>query len=328
MVGENLSQLIHKLMLSTLFILSLWGISCNGFAQPLSAASTQLKFEHIRSEDGLNQNTITSLFMDSAGMLWIGTQDGLHAYSGHNFNIFPHSPNNPNSISDGYISDIIQDKEGYIWIATFSQGVNRLDLRTGNVERFGQKQGLTDPRTTKLSVVGNTLWIGTKAGLFSLSTKTKRITQVNLGNSAQPYITSLANVEDSYLLAGTQDSGTFAISANTITRLNIPQNLTAHQIKAHSANAITLALGRQLWHYNLASQQGEILWQTDDNVPYIKDFIQTEQNDFWVVGPEAGLIQLEKNDKAFTATYHRYDPKRTNSISENNILSLLQDSFG
>ncbi|MCU8083887.1 EAL domain-containing protein [Shewanella oncorhynchi] len=328
MVGENLSQLIHKLMFSTLFILSLWGISCNGLAQPLSAASTQLKFEHIRSEDGLTQNTITSLFMDNAGMLWIGTQDGLHAYNGHSFNIFPHSPNDPRSISESYVSDIIQDSEGNIWVSTFSQGVNRLDLSKGTFEHFGQEQGLTDPRTTKLSVVGNTLWIGTKAGLFSLSTKTKRITQVNLGNSVQPHITSLANVEDTYLLAGTQDSGTFAVSANTITRLNVPQNLTAHQIRAHSANAITLALGGQLWHYNLASQQGEILWQTDDNVPYIKDFIQTEQGDFWVVGPEAGLIQLERNDKAFTATYHRYDPKRTNSISENNILSLLQDPFG
>ncbi|MCU7986748.1 EAL domain-containing protein [Shewanella sp. SW24] len=328
MVGENLSQLIQKLMFSTLFILSLWGISCNGLAQPLSAASTQLKFEHIRSEDGLTQNTITSLFMDNAGMLWIGTQDGLHAYNGHSFNIFPHSPNDPRSISESYVSDIIQDSEGNIWVSTFSQGVNRLDLSTGTFEHFGQEQGLTDPRTTKLSVVGNTLWIGTKAGLFSLSTKTKRITQVNLGNSVQPHITSLANVEDTYLLAGTQDSGTFAVSANTITRLNVPQNLTAHQIRAHSANAITLALGEQLWHYNLASQQGEILWQTDDNVPYIKDFIQTEQGDFWVVGPEAGLIQLERNDKAFTATYHRYDPKRTNSISENNILSLLQDPFG
>lgn len=328
LVGENLSQLIHKLMLSTLFILSLWGISCNGLAQPLSAASTQLKFEHIRSEDGLTQNTITSLFMDNAGMLWIGTQDGLHAYNGHSFNIFPHSPNDPRSISESYVSDIIQDSEGNIWVSTFSQGVNRLDLSTGTFEHFGQEQGLTDPRTTKLSVVGNTLWIGTKAGLFSLSTKTKRITQVNLGNSVQPHITSLANVEDTYLLAGTQDSGTFAVSANTITRLNVPQNLTAHQIRAHSANAITLALGEQLWHYNLASQQGEILWQTDDNVPYIKDFIQTEQGNFWVVGPEAGLIQLERNDKAFTATYHRYDPKRTNSISENNILSLLQDPFG
>ncbi|MBI1675652.1 EAL domain-containing protein [Shewanella sp. DW31] len=328
MVGENLSQLIHKLIFSTLFILSLWGISCNGLAQPLSAASTQLKFEHIRSEDGLTQNTITSLFMDNAGMLWIGTQDGLHAYNGHSFNIFPHSPNDPRSISESYVSDIIQDSEGNIWVSTFSQGVNRLDLSTGTFEHFGQEQGLTDPRTTKLSVVGNTLWIGTKAGLFSLSTKTKRITQVNLGNSVQPHITSLANVEDTYLLAGTQDSGTFAVSANTITRLNVPQNLTAHQIRAHSANAITLALGGQLWHYNLASQQGEILWQTDDNVPYIKDFIQTEQGDFWVVGPEAGLIQLERNDKAFTATYHRYDPKRTNSISENNMLSLLQDPFG
>lgn len=323
-----MSLQIHRLVLITLCALSLFSFSLKGVSQPLSAANTQLKFEHIRSENGLNQNTITSLFMDSAGMLWIGTQDGLHGYNGHNFNLFIHSPNNPTSISESYVSDIIQDADGYIWVGTFSQGVNRLDLKTGSFERFGLKQGLTDLRVTRLNIVGNTLWIGTQGGLFSLSTKTQRISQVNLGNSVEPYITSLANVENTYLLTGTQNSGTFAVSSNTITRLNVPQNLTAHQIKANSTRAITLALGNQLWHYDLISQQGEVLWQTENNTAYIKDFIQTPLGRFWAVGPEAGLIQLDREGGQLAATYHKYDTKRADSISENNILSLLQDPFG
>jgi len=190
-----LSHPVLKLFFGTLCLLSLCGAPLTGSALPLNAANTQLKFEHIRSEEGLNQNTITSLFMDSAGMLWIGTQDGLHSYNGYNFNLFIHSPNNPSSISESFISDIIQDAEGYLWIGTFSQGVNRLDLNTGTFERFGLEQGLTDPRVTKLNIVGNTLWIGTQGGLFSLSIKTQRITQVSLGNSVEPHITSLANVK-------------------------------------------------------------------------------------------------------------------------------------
>lgn len=328
LIGVNLSPLIHRLALYTLCILSVFGFPFYGAAQPLSGALTQLKFDHIRSEEGLNQNTITSLLTDSAGMLWVGTQDGLHSYNGYNFNIFIHSPNNPTSISESYISDIIQDANGDIWVGTFSQGINRLDLKTGTFERFGPAQGLTEPRVTKLSIVGNTLWIGTQSGLFSFSTKTKRITQVSLGNSLEPHITSLANVENTYLLAGTHNSGTFAVSANTITRLNVPQDVTAHQIRANSARSITLALDNQLWQYNLHSQEGTILWQTDDDIAYLKDFIQTEQGNFWAVGPEAGLIQLDKSHKTYQPTYHKFDPSRTNSISENNILSLLQDPFG
>ncbi|WP_310189274.1 EAL domain-containing protein [Shewanella putrefaciens] len=327
-IGVNLRPFTYKLVICTLYILSLLWIPQNGWAQPLSAANTQLKFEHIRSEEGLNQNTITSLFMDSAGMLWIGTQDGLHSYNGHSFNLFIHSPNDPTSISESYVSDIIQDPEGYIWVGTFSQGVNRLDLSTGKFEHFGLEQGLTEPRVTKLNIVGNTLWIGTQSGLFSLSTKTQRINQVNLGNSVEPYITSLANVDNTYLLAGTQNSGTFAVSANTITRLNVPQNVTAYQIKANSKRSIDLALGNQLWRYDLISQQGEVLWQVDPDIPYIKDFIQTPLGVIWAVGPEAGLIQLDREAGQLIATYHKYDTKRTNSISENNILSLLQDPFG
>ncbi|MGI2024616.1 EAL domain-containing protein [Shewanella glacialipiscicola] len=330
MIGMNLSQLFHRLILCFLGVLSVLGSPSNGLAQSLDSINSQLKFEHIRSVDGLNQNSITSLFMDKAGMLWIGTQDGLHAYNGYDFSIFTHSPNDPTSISESYVSDIIQDQEGYIWVSTFGQGINRLDLNTGTFQHFGQEQGLTEPRTTKLNLVGNTLWIGTKAGLFSLSIKSQHITRVNLSNenNVAPYITSLANVDNTYLLAGTQSSGVFAVSASTITRLNVPNNATANQIKASSANEVILALGNQLWHYNLATQQGNVLWQTDDSVPYIKDFIQTEQGDFWAVGPEAGLIQLTQRQSVFEASYHKFDSKRTDSISANNILSLLQDPFG
>lgn len=319
---------IHRLVLITLCVLSLVSFSLKGLAIPLSAANTQLKFEHIRSENGLNQNTITSLFIDSAGMLWIGTQDGLHGYNGHHFNLFIHTPTDSTSISENYVSDIIQDADGYIWVGTFSQGINRLDLKTGSFERFGQEQGLTDLRVTKLNIVGNTLWIGTQGGLFSLSTKTQRISKVNLGINAEPYITSLANVENTYLLAGSQNSGTFAVSSNTITRINVPQNLTAHQIKANSTRSITLALGNQLWHYDLISQQGDMLWKTENNIAYIRDFIQTPLGHFWAVGPGAGLIQLDREGGQLTATYHKYETKRADSISENNILSLLQDPFG
>ncbi|MFB2800971.1 EAL domain-containing protein [Shewanella seohaensis] len=328
MIGVTLSHPILKLFFAALCLLGLSGAPLTGLALPLNAANTQLKFEHIRSEEGLNQNTITSLFMDSAGMLWIGTQDGLHSYNGYNFNLFIHSPNDPKSISESYVSDIIQDAHGYIWVGTFSQGINRLDLKTGTFERFGVEQGLTDPRVTKLNIVGNTLWIGTQGGLFSLSTRTNRITQVSLGTSIEPQITSLANVDNTYLLAGTKASGTFAVTANTITRLNVPQDVVAYQIKANSTRAITLALGNQLWHYDLVSQQGQILWQTEHNVPYIKDFIQTPQGQFWVVGPEAGLIQLDREGEHFVAAYHKYDTKRPTSISENNMLCLLEDSFG
>ncbi|MFB2718999.1 EAL domain-containing protein [Shewanella xiamenensis] len=328
MIGVALSQPILRLIVSVLCILIFVAVLPAGLALPLNAANTLLKFEHIRSEEGLNQNTITSLFMDSAGMLWIGTQDGLHSYNGYNFNLFIHSPNDPQSISESFISDIIQDAQGYLWIGTFSQGINRLNLKTGTFERIGIEQGLTDPRVTKLNIVGNTLWIGTQSGLFSFSTRTKRLTQVSLGTSVEPYITSLANVDNTYLLAGTRDNGTFAVSANTITRLNVPQDVIAYQIKANSSRAISLALGNQLWHYDLTTQQGTIIWQAEHNVPYIKDFVQTSQGQFWVVGPEAGLIQLEREADQFVATYHKFDPKRTNSISENNILSLLEDPFG
>lgn len=52
----------------------------------------QLRFQHVSSMNGLNQNSITSLYQDKAGILWIGTQDGLHSYNGIEFTLFQHDP--------------------------------------------------------------------------------------------------------------------------------------------------------------------------------------------------------------------------------------------
>lgn len=322
-----MSQAFHRLILCIISCI-LVGFIPNGAAQPASTANPQLKFEHIRSQDGLNQNTVTSLFMDKAGMIWIGTQDGLHAYNGHKFTLFTHTPSDSSSISESHITSIIQDKDDYLWVGTFSEGINRLNLRNGLFQQFAEGDGLTDPRVTKLSLVGDTLWIGTQSGLFSLSLSSKRIIPVSLSESIAPYITSLANVDDKYLIVGSKNSGTFAITADTITRLNVPQYLTAHQIRATGTQQVTLALGHQLWHYDLNTQQGQLLWQAPDNIPYLRDFIPGANERIWTAGPESGLIQLDKNAEHYQASYHKYDPKRSNSVSENNILSMLQDNFG
>jgi two-component system sensor histidine kinase ChiS len=56
----------------------------------LAAEEGILKFEHISSEDGLSQNTVTAIIQDQKGFMWFATQEGLNRYDGYEFKIYGH----------------------------------------------------------------------------------------------------------------------------------------------------------------------------------------------------------------------------------------------
>ena len=68
----------------------------------VSAQKQDIKFKHLSLEDGLSQSTINTIFQDSKGFLWIGTQDGLNKYDGYEFTVYKHAPDNLNSLSNNY----------------------------------------------------------------------------------------------------------------------------------------------------------------------------------------------------------------------------------
>ena len=53
-----------------------------------SFSTSKLKFEHITTDNGLSQSTVTSILQDRQGFMWFGTFDGLNRYDGYNFTIY------------------------------------------------------------------------------------------------------------------------------------------------------------------------------------------------------------------------------------------------
>jgi ligand-binding sensor domain-containing protein len=63
-----------------------------------------LRFQNLTVNEGLSMGSITGFEKDSKGFIWMGTAEGLHRYDGQNFNIFKHTENEPNSLSDSYVT--------------------------------------------------------------------------------------------------------------------------------------------------------------------------------------------------------------------------------
>ena len=47
-----------------------------------------IHFQAIGVENGISQPTVTSIYQDEFGIIWIGTKDGLNRYNGTDFHIF------------------------------------------------------------------------------------------------------------------------------------------------------------------------------------------------------------------------------------------------
>lgn len=47
-----------------------------------------IHFQAIGVENGISQPTVTSIYQDEFGIIWIGTKDGLNRYNGTDFQIF------------------------------------------------------------------------------------------------------------------------------------------------------------------------------------------------------------------------------------------------
>ncbi|GJM32935.1 MAG: hypothetical protein DHS20C18_19360 [Saprospiraceae bacterium] len=97
---RNLLLLFLLALFSTLFV---WGQE----KAPFSLLTKDLQFEHLTREDDLPSVEITSIFADSRGFLWFGTNDGLVRYDGDELKVYN---NDPNSLSSNSINTILEDK--------------------------------------------------------------------------------------------------------------------------------------------------------------------------------------------------------------------------
>ena len=110
-----------KIILTIVCIISYMSISTS-----YASMIENFNFKNITIEDGLSQSTIKTIYQDSKGYIWIGTEDGINRYNGYEFKQYKYDEYDKNSISHNYIVDIAEDKNGRIWVSTIN-GLTRID---------------------------------------------------------------------------------------------------------------------------------------------------------------------------------------------------------
>ena len=90
-------------------------------------------FSHYKVEDGLSQNTVHSIFQDSYGFMWFGTDNGLNKFDGSNFRIYRNNPNDSSSLCANMVTVIYEDRDRNLWVGNGYNGLNLFDREWGEL---------------------------------------------------------------------------------------------------------------------------------------------------------------------------------------------------
>jgi ligand-binding sensor domain-containing protein/serine phosphatase RsbU (regulator of sigma subunit) len=97
---------------------------------------------HVSKLFNFKLNNLRSVFEDNKNNIWLGTNDGVYIID-ENFNLVQHLTTE-DGISDNYIISICQDINGFIWLASYNNGISKIDisLKEIQIESFFKSDGL------------------------------------------------------------------------------------------------------------------------------------------------------------------------------------------
>lgn len=278
-------------------VLLLQAISLCAFSQ-----NRPIHFQHIGSREGLSELNINCIMQDSRGFIWVGTRDGLNRYDGNKFKVFKNIVNDTNSISNSFVQDVLEDKNGNLWISTSGGGLNMYDRKLDRFIHYRHNRNNTNSIASDILVKialdksGN-LWISNqKEGLDQFNITKKKFTHYRY-NAADATSLSDNNVRTVYV-----DSQNKVWVGTTYGGLNLYKPQSGDFTRFDHDESISSSLS--------ANKVNAILEDSDHRL--------------WVGVSDGGLNLFNPAKQTFT--HYKNDPHDNNSLSYNRVQCMVEDS--
>ncbi|WP_291856494.1 two-component regulator propeller domain-containing protein [Marinilabilia sp.] len=199
------------------------GTQQSGFAKLTMSPDYEVietkKFVADNGAAALSDNNIRALLEDSAGRLWIGTQNGLNCYYPETDEIVSYFYDNSDetTINDNVINVLFEDGKNNLWVGTNS-GLNKIIANHSAGEKFSFKGFPSQDRignelvTNILADKKENLWVGFYRGMVVFDTETEQVDSVLLLSEYQRTIVEINSAysasDGSFFLGG--GNGIFA----------------------------------------------------------------------------------------------------------------------
>lgn len=125
-------------------------------------------FNQPSNPHSLVDNRIIYLYEDNAGVIWVGTNNGVNKFDRikQNFTTFRHIENNPASLASSNIWSLYEDENNVFWVGT-DYGIDRIDRKEGTLFHYYTNPG-SSSQVTVYSILkwNNYLLCGTDYGIL------------------------------------------------------------------------------------------------------------------------------------------------------------------
>lgn len=295
----------------------------------------------LSSQEGdlhsLAQNSITCLYKDNGGIIWLGTyKNGLCYYKkgALPFNLYRYNPLTRTGLPFNDVNNFVEDPKGNVWIATNGNGLLYFNRAQEHFQVLRRAQGLSADVVVGLCLDGaGRLWAGTYMGGLN------RITPQGI----QHYI---HRQEDSTSLC---DNRVFTVFEDSKHRLwigtmagldcyeeatrrfrhygNYLQQLVSEQyvscVEESNTGEIWVGTTRGIAILNPVTQQWRTLTITNSGLIFndIHDIHRDEHGNMWVA-TRGGVSVVSRDGLHFTAVTTR------NGLPDNSVVKILGDSKG
>lgn len=299
-------------------------------------------FKHLEVSDGLSNNSVNTICKDRDGFMWFGTTTGLNRYDGYTFKVYQHAEDEPGSLPDNYITDIVEMPDGRFWINT-ARGYVLFDKErdcfitdvTGfmkTLESWGVPEQVFVDRegNTWLSVAGE--------GCYRYKEGGKRLFFSYMEHSLPEYgVTQMAECSDGILLI--YNTGLLVCLDRSTLAVKWQSDEIKKYIPEGKKIELSLFVDRDncIWAYSLmgiwAYDCGTKSWRTDltgiwSSRPdvIIHAVAQDIEGRIWVGKDYDGIDVLEKETGKVTSLVAHDDNGR--SLPHNTIYDLYADRDG
>jgi len=263
-------------------------------------------------------NRLTAIFINKNDDIWLGSLDGLYKIENSRITHFESNQKIRNSLSDNYIMSVYEDSEGFVWIGTNYNGLNKYDPKTGNFKLFtydiNDNTSISNNGITSIceDSHGN-LWFSTWWGLNKFDKKTAKFYRYfhdNNNPNSLPHDLVWVVYEDSrgMIWVGTDGGGAGMLNPKTnkftnFTRssqesLRISEN-RVFAIFESSDGVIWFGTSDGLSYYDYKTNKTKI-YRTKDGLPgnIINGIIEDNNGNLWLTS-DKGLSKFDRKTETF-----------------------------
>ncbi len=312
----------HSAATTRLVIIFAAGTILSAIFIPGVAAAQQVPFRSYTVSDGLVDECVRTVFQDSRGFLWFGTDGGVSRYDGATFL----SWKSPAGISETWVNRCAEDTAGTIWFACGGAGLIRYTEGSWIRYPVGSDGEVPEGALTLLADRAGSLWVGA-VGL-------SRWDGAGFRRVATPSLSKEASVRalledragriwvgsDGGLLALRRDGGEYVESF-------FAPGLSVHALAEDSTGAVWVGTDRGI--QRVRNMHGAAGFETESapseleflRNTWIRSLVTDDAGTVWIGTNGRGVVRLHKDGGVA-----RYEVR--NGLAGNNVLDVLQDREG